>query len=59
MIKIKTGTEFEKATVETTSEFDVKQSIRERLVKVLQEEVNKCSKEYYRTIKATLEVFAE
>lgn len=41
-------------SVETTAECDVKEKVKERIEKVLQEEVNQCSKDYFRSIKATV-----
>ena len=41
-------------SVETTAECDVREIIKEKIEKVLQDVVNQCSKEYYRNIKATV-----
>lgn len=41
-------------SIETTSEFDVKELVRERIEKALQVEVNQCSKDFFRNIKATV-----
>lgn len=53
---LKTDTNKNKVTVsiETTSEFDVKELIKDRIEKAIQQEVNQCSKDYFRNIKATV-----
>lgn len=45
--------------LETTAEHDVNELIKERVSKAVQEEVDKCSKEYFRTIKIGLDIVTE
>lgn len=40
--------------LETTSECDVKEQIKDRIEKTLQEEINQCSKDYFRNIKIAI-----
>lgn len=58
-MKIKTGTKFVTATVETSTECNVKEEIKARIEKAIQDEVNLCSKEYYRTIRVEADIFAD
>lgn len=58
-MKIKIGTKFTTATVETSTEFDVKEAIRARIEKAIQAEVDLCSKEYFRAIRVEADIFAD
>lgn len=42
--------------LETKAEHDVNELIKERVAKAVQEEVDKCSKEYFRNIKVGLQI---
>lgn len=58
-MKIGSGTKFTKSTVETSTDCDVRAEITKRIETAIQEEVNKCSKDYFRNIKVQAEIFAE
>ena len=45
--------------LETTAEHDVKELIAQRVEKAVQEVVDKCSKDYFRTIKVSIDVEVE
>lgn len=45
-----------KTTVETASECDVVTKIQETVEKALQEAINQCSKDYFRNIKAVVNI---
>lgn len=48
-----------KTAVKVQSEFDVKEAITRRIEKVVEDEINKASKEYYRTISVNVNIEVE
>ena len=48
-----------KTIVKTESELDVKEMITRRIEKAIQEEINKCSQEYYRNVEVNIELVIE
>lgn len=45
--------------IETTSEFNVSEQVKNRVEKALQQVVNECSTEFYRNIKADIKITLE
>lgn len=45
--------------LETASEFNVAEQVKNRVEKVLQQVVNECSTEFYRNIKAEIKITLE
>ena len=58
-MKVNSKTRISKTEVGTSTECDVRAEITNRIERAIQEEVNKCSKDYFRNIKVQAEIFAE